>query len=96
MSIPVANHAIAGRSARSYTREGRFDNIAAQVRAGDWVVIEFGHNDGGSLSSSDNGRTDCPGSGSETCQTTYNGVSETVHTFKFVLPHPAKLQERNY
>lgn len=77
----VSNLAVAGRSARSYTREGRFDTIADQVQSGDWVIIEFGHNDGGSLSSSDNGRTDCPGTGDETCSTTYNGVAETVLTF---------------
>jgi lysophospholipase L1-like esterase len=41
------NDAIAGRSARSYTREGRFNNIAGVLKAGDWVIIEFGHNDGG-------------------------------------------------
>jgi rhamnogalacturonan acetylesterase len=78
--LTVQNSAIAGRSARSFTREGRFAAVAASVTSGDWVVIEFGHNDGGSLST-DNGRTDCGGSGSETCSTTYNGVAEIVQTF---------------
>jgi rhamnogalacturonan acetylesterase len=67
----VVNSAIAGRSARSYTREGRFTAVAASVKPGDWVVIEFGHNDGGSLTPTDNGRTDCFGDGSQTCSTTY-------------------------
>ena len=40
------------------------------------MIIVFGHNDGGSLSTSDNGRTDCSGTGSETCSTVYDGVSE--------------------
>ena len=65
----VSNKAIAGRSARSYTREGRFQEIANVVQSGDWVVVEFGHNDGGSLSPTDNGRTDCFGDGAQTCQT---------------------------
>jgi rhamnogalacturonan acetylesterase len=69
--LTVSNSAIAGRSARSFTREGRFAAVAATVKEGDWVVVEFGHNDGGSLATSDNGRTDCFGSGTETCQTTY-------------------------
>lgn len=69
----VSNQAIAGRSARSYSREGRFDAVVALVKAGDWVVIEFGHNDGGSLST-DNGRTDCFGDGAQTCATTYGYV----------------------
>lgn len=67
----VSNKAIAGRSARSFSREGRFDAVTALVQSGDWVVIEFGHNDGGSLTPTDNGRTDCFGDGTQTCQTTY-------------------------
>ncbi len=57
----VINDAIAGRSARSYTREGSFAAIAEVIKPGDWVIIEFGHNDGGSPlpSSQDNGRADC-------------------------------------
>ena len=70
-SAAVINHAIGGRSARSFTREGRFDEVAAQVQEGDWVVIEFGHNDGGSPNTDDNGRSDCPGEGEETCETVY-------------------------
>jgi rhamnogalacturonan acetylesterase len=66
----VVNKAIGGRSARSFTREGRFDEVIGLLQAGDWVVIEFGHNDGGSLSN-DNGRSDCFGAGSETCETVY-------------------------
>lgn len=67
----VVNHAIGGRSARSFTREGRFDEVAAEVQEGDWVVIEFGHNDGGSPNTNDNGRSDCGGEGEETCETVY-------------------------
>jgi rhamnogalacturonan acetylesterase len=61
----VNNSATAGRSLRSYTREGRFAAIAELLKEGDWVIIEFGHNDGGSPypAASDNGRADCPGSG---------------------------------
>ncbi|KDN69562.1 putative GDSL-like Lipase/Acylhydrolase [Colletotrichum sublineola] len=85
----VDNRAMAGRSARSYTREGRFDEVAGLVKAGDWVVIEFGHNDGGSLTHTDNGRTDCFGDGAQTCQTTYNGVAETVLTYPAYLKNAA-------
>lgn len=44
--VRVNNSAYAGRSARTFTREGRFQRIIDEVKAGDWVVIEFGHNDG--------------------------------------------------
>jgi rhamnogalacturonan acetylesterase len=68
MDLPVVNKAIGGRSARSYTVEGRFQEIAKIIAPGDTVVIEFGHNDGGTLNeNTDNGRTDCPGTGAKTC-----------------------------
>lgn len=89
LSIPVINKAIGGRSSRSFTREGRFDEIIKAVQPDDIVIIEFGHNDGGSLST-DNGRSVCGGTGTETCQTTYNGVAETVHTFPWYLTEAGK------
>ena len=90
VSGTVSNQAVAGRSARSYTREQRFQAITDVLKPGDYVVIEFGHNDGGSLRT-DNGRTDCPGSGDETCTTTFNGVTETVFTFPKYLQDAAKM-----
>lgn len=41
VSISVINDAVAGRSARSYTDEGRFNTVAAAVASGDFVVIEY-------------------------------------------------------
>lgn len=86
----VRNAAIGGRSARSFTRENRFGEVAKLVKPGDWVVIEFGHNDGGSLSN-DNGRSACGGEGSQTCQTTYNGVKETVQTYPTYLKNATSI-----
>jgi rhamnogalacturonan acetylesterase len=74
MNLTVVNNAIGGRSARSFTREGRFTSTAASVKSGDYVIIEFGHNDGGSLTPTDNGRTDCSPVNNNygtTCSTTY-------------------------
>jgi rhamnogalacturonan acetylesterase len=59
----VNNSAYAGRSARSFTREGRFQRIADVAQRGDWVIIEFGHNDGGNPYTDLKGRADCPGTG---------------------------------
>lgn len=44
------------------------------------MIIEFGHNDGGSLSP-DNGRSDCYGAGSETCRTDAGLVVQTYPTY---------------
>ena len=47
--IKVENHAIGGRSSRTFQNEGRWDRILAAARAGDFVLVQMGHNDGGSL-----------------------------------------------
>ena len=44
-SFAVRNHAKSGRSARSFIEEGWFDGIAKDIRAGDVLLIQFGHND---------------------------------------------------
>jgi len=41
----VRNHARGGRSARSFVEEGWFDGIARDLRKGDVLLIQFGHND---------------------------------------------------
>lgn len=87
--INVVNDAVAGRSARSYYNEGRFTTLANSVVAGDYVLFEFGHNDGGSLSTTDNLRTDCFGGGTETCISPVTG--ETVYTYVFYLLQAGKL-----
>lgn len=76
----VNNSAYAARSARSFTREGRFERIHDALQPGDWVVIEFGINDGinggvpvdgATTTTGDKGRASCPGSGNETCVLRY-------------------------
>lgn len=43
--VEIVNHAKAGRSTKSFREENRWDSIMAEVRKGDWVIIQFGHND---------------------------------------------------
>ncbi|KAG6868872.1 hypothetical protein C0993_008620 [Termitomyces sp. T159_Od127] len=86
LTIPVINRAIAGRSARSYTDEGRFTSLIDEVQSGDYVIIEFGHNDG--LSGDiDNGREDAFGDGYDTTATVTeaDGTTKVIHTFTFYL-----------
>lgn len=47
--VSVENHAIAGRSARTFLDEGRWDKIYKALQPGDFVIIQFGHNDGGEI-----------------------------------------------
>ncbi|HUQ12448.1 MAG TPA: rhamnogalacturonan acetylesterase [Steroidobacteraceae bacterium] len=43
--IAVANHAESGESLKSFVTEHRFDKLLSNLNAGDWVMIQFGHND---------------------------------------------------
>ena len=47
--INVVNEAIGGRSSRTYRNEGRWDALLGMINKGDFVVIQFGHNDSGPL-----------------------------------------------
>lgn len=47
--ITVENHAMAGRSARTFLDEGRWDKVYNALQPGDYVIIQFGHNDGGDI-----------------------------------------------
>lgn len=41
----VANHAIGGRSSRSFIEQGRLDTILNAIQPGDYLFVQFGHND---------------------------------------------------
>ena len=43
--ITVDNHAVNGRSSKSFIDEGRWDKVQAKIKPGDYVIIQFGHND---------------------------------------------------
>ncbi|MCF8359389.1 MAG: rhamnogalacturonan acetylesterase [Prolixibacteraceae bacterium] len=43
--ITIENHARNGRSTRSFRYEGLWDAIMNKLKTGDYVVIQFGHND---------------------------------------------------
>ncbi|PBP21158.1 rhamnogalacturonan acetylesterase precursor [Diplocarpon rosae] len=85
--ITVVNKALGGRSARSYTVEQRFKTLIDLVVPGDFVIISFGHNDGGRIRD-DNGRTACPGADDETC--TLADGKTVVQTYVTYLTDAAK------
>lgn len=43
--VKVDNHAVNGRSSKSFIDEGRWDKVLEKIRPGDYVIIQFGHND---------------------------------------------------
>ena len=44
-NVKVDNHALNGRSSKSFIDEGEWDKVRAKIRKGDYVFIQFGHND---------------------------------------------------
>jgi lysophospholipase L1-like esterase len=95
--INVLNRARAGRSSRTFQTEGLWDKVLAGVKRGDFVLIQFGHNDGGAINDTNRARDSLPGLGEET-QEIDNLIThkhEVVHTFgwylrKFVADTKAK------
>lgn len=43
--VKIDNHAVNGRSSKSFIDEGRWEKVRGQIRPGDYVIIQFGHND---------------------------------------------------
>lgn len=81
--INVVNRAIGGRSSRTFFTEGRWDKVLAEMKAGDFVIIQFGHNDLGRIGDpAAKRRPSGRGIGPETMDDPKpDGTPELVHTF---------------
>ena len=44
--ISVSNQAMAGRSTRTFIKEGRWTKVLSTLKSGDYVMMQFGHNEG--------------------------------------------------
>ena len=44
-NVSVKNHAVNGRSTKSFIDQGRWEAVRSQLKQGDYVFIQFGHND---------------------------------------------------
>lgn len=44
-NIKIENHAKNGRSTKSFIEQGLWNNVLTRVKSGDYVLIQFGHND---------------------------------------------------
>lgn len=83
--VNIANRARAGRSSRTYINEGTWNSVLAEMKRGDYVLLQMGHNDGGDLGGA-KPRGELKGIGEETQQVPQvtgplEGTLETVHTF---------------
>lgn len=85
--IKVENHAIGGRSSRTFQTEGRWERVLARGSKGDFVLIQFGHNDAGPLDDAKRARGSLRGVGDETREidNPITRKKEVVHTYGWYL-----------
>ena len=81
--INVVNRARGGRSSRTFITEGLWDKVLSELRPGDFVLIQFGHNDAGAINDASRARGSLPGTGEETeeIDNLLTKKHEMVHTF---------------
>jgi len=81
--LNVVNRALGGRSSRTYLTQGHWDLVRAMLKRGDFVMMQFGHNDSGPLDDTARARGTLPGAGDETREID-NPITkqhEVVHTY---------------
>lgn len=81
--ITVKNLAIGGRSSRTFINEGRWESIVKDLKKGDYVLMQFGHNDASPLDDTARARGTIKGTGEE-AKEIYNPITkkqEVVHTY---------------
>ena len=81
--VRVDNHAMAGRSTRTFVKEGRWAKVDSLLKPGDFLLIQFGHNEGSKPDTSKQGyRGVLRGIGRDSIVLDWgNGKKETVRTY---------------
>jgi lysophospholipase L1-like esterase len=81
--VNVVNVAIGGRSSRTFITEGRWAATLSMMKPGDFVIIQFGHNDGGPINDDSRARGSIRGTGDETeeIDNLLTKKHETVRTY---------------
>lgn len=85
--IEIENRALGGRSSRTYLTEGLWKRSLERLRLGDFVLMQFGHNDGGKFFTGNRPRGTIKGNGEETEDgvVEMTGKAETVHSYGWYL-----------
>lgn len=85
--INVVNRAVGGLSSRTYLTQGNWNRVLEMLKPGDFVMVQFGHNDGGPLDDAARARGTINGIGDETKEVDnpVTGKHEVVHTYGWYL-----------
>lgn len=87
--IHVYNMARGGRSSRGYVEEGLWGKVLEQMQPGDWVLLQFGHNDSANSKNYPD-RVSGKGNGDELSEVDSAGGKKQVHSYGWYLRQYAK------
>ncbi len=85
--IKIENHALGGTSSRTFITKGLWDKVLAKIQKGDYLIMQFGHNDSSPLDDTARARGTINGVGDSSKQI-YNPITkqqELVHTYGWYL-----------
>jgi rhamnogalacturonan acetylesterase len=85
--IGISNQALGGRSSRTFITEGRWDKVLATLQKGDYVMMQFGHNDASPLDDTARARGTIRGIGTDSVEI-YNPIrkiKETVYSYGYYM-----------
>ena len=85
--INVVNRAVGGLSSRTYLTGGHWDRVLAMLKPGDFVMMQFGHNDDGAINDNSRARGTIKGTGNESQEidNILTKKHETVYSFGWYL-----------
>jgi lysophospholipase L1-like esterase len=85
--LSISNQAMAGRSTRTFIKEKRWDKVMSTLKKGDYVIMQFGHNEGSRPDTNRAGyRGVLKGIGEETVELNWpDSTKEVVHTYGWYL-----------
>jgi lysophospholipase L1-like esterase len=82
--VHVYNEGKGGRSSRGYIEEGAWANVLARMQPGDWVLLDFGHNDAANSQNYPD-RISGKGNGDELSEVDAPGGKKQVHSYGWYL-----------
>jgi lysophospholipase L1-like esterase len=88
--VHVYNQGKGGRSSRGYIDEGSWAGVLSQIQPGDWVIVDFGHNDAANSANYPD-RVTGKGNGDELSEVeTRDRAKKSVHSFGWYMRQYAR------
>lgn len=85
--VEIKNHALGGTSSRTFQTKGLWNEVLKQLKKGDFVLMQFGHNDGSAINDDSRARGTIRGVGEETeeIDNILTKQHEIVHSYGWYL-----------